>query len=140
MALLHDCPYCRQHVCRTANLATFRPAGAAELPIAMAWTAAGERWFFAQPHSSSPSMRWAKAKKDTVAKKVEKLQEAKVTTLRRVQLARSCAIKGEDVVGEVKGIDSRKCTNKHHKCEQGAWAGAQSLQHVVSSISCARRP
>jgi hypothetical protein len=23
--------------------------------------------------------------------------------------------------------------------EQGAWAGAQALQHVVSSISCARR-
>ena len=30
-----------------------------------------------------------------------------MTTLRRVLLARSCAIKGEDVVREVKGVDSR---------------------------------
>jgi hypothetical protein len=26
------------------------------------------------------------------------------------------------------------------RAEQGAWAGAQSLQYVVSSVSCARRP
>ena len=35
---------------------------------------------------------------EKIAKKVEKLREAKVTTLRRVLLARSCAIEGEDVV------------------------------------------
>jgi hypothetical protein len=34
-----------------------------------------------------------------------KLREAKATTLRRVLLARSCAMGGEDVVGEVKGVD-----------------------------------
>jgi len=38
-------------------------------------------------------------------KKGEKLGEAKVTTLRRVRLVRSCAMGGEDVVGEVKGVD-----------------------------------
>jgi len=43
-----------------------------------------------------------------IAEKVEKLREAKVTTLRRrVQLARSCAMGEEDVVGEVKGVESR---------------------------------
>jgi hypothetical protein len=42
-----------------------------------------------------------------MAKKVEKLREAQVTTLRRVQLARLCAMGGEDVVKEVKGVDSR---------------------------------
>jgi hypothetical protein len=66
-----------------------------------------------------------------IAKKVEKLREAKAereaTTLRRVQLARSCAMGGKVVVGEVKGVDSRA-------------GSAQSLQYVVSSISCARRP
>ena len=36
---------------------------------------------------------------------VAKLREAKATTLRRVRLARSCAIGGTDVVGEVKGVD-----------------------------------
>jgi len=35
---------------------------------------------------------------EKVAKKVEKLREAKVTTLRRVLLARSCAMEEEDVV------------------------------------------
>jgi len=35
---------------------------------------------------------------EKIAKKVEKLREAKVTTLRRVLLARSCAMEGEDVV------------------------------------------
>jgi hypothetical protein len=35
----------------------------------------------------------------------KKLREAKATTLRRVLLARSCAMGGEDVVGELKGID-----------------------------------
>jgi hypothetical protein len=35
---------------------------------------------------------------EMIAKKVEKLREAKVTTLRRVLLARSCAMEGEDVV------------------------------------------
>ena len=34
-----------------------------------------------------------------------KLREAKATTLRRVLLARSCAMGGEDVVGEVKGVE-----------------------------------
>jgi len=34
-----------------------------------------------------------------------KLREAKSTTLRRVLLACSCAMGGEDVVGEVKGVD-----------------------------------
>jgi hypothetical protein len=34
-----------------------------------------------------------------------KLREAEATTLRRVLLARSCAMGGEDVVGEVKGVD-----------------------------------
>ena len=34
-----------------------------------------------------------------------KLREAKATTLRRVLLAHSCAMEGEDVVGEVKGVD-----------------------------------
>jgi len=34
-----------------------------------------------------------------------KLREAEATTLRRVLLARSCAVGGEDVVGEVKGVD-----------------------------------
>jgi len=38
-------------------------------------------------------------------KKVEKLREAKATTLRRVRLARSCAMGGKDVVGKVKGVD-----------------------------------
>jgi len=38
---------------------------------------------------------------------VEKLREAKATTLKRERLARSCAIGGKDVVGEVKGVDSR---------------------------------
>jgi len=33
-----------------------------------------------------------------------KLREAKATTLRRVLLARSCAMGEEDVVGEVKGV------------------------------------
>ena len=33
-----------------------------------------------------------------------KLREAKATTLRRVLLAHSCAMGGEDVVGEVKGV------------------------------------
>ena len=42
-----------------------------------------------------------------VANKVEKLREAKATTLKRERLARSCAIGGKDVVGEVKGVDSR---------------------------------
>jgi len=42
-----------------------------------------------------------------IVKPIEKLREAKATTLRRVQLARSCAMGGEDVVGEVKGVDSR---------------------------------
>ena len=36
-----------------------------------------------------------------------KLREAKATTLRKVLLARSCDMGGEDVVGEVKGVDSR---------------------------------
>jgi hypothetical protein len=36
-------------------------------------------------------------------KKVEKLREAKGTTLRRVR--HSCAMGGKDVVGEVKGVD-----------------------------------
>ena len=35
---------------------------------------------------------------EKIAKKVEKLREAKVPTLRRVLLARSCAMEGEDVV------------------------------------------
>ena len=34
-----------------------------------------------------------------------KLREAKATTLRRVLFARSCAMEGEDVVGEVNGVD-----------------------------------
>ena len=34
-----------------------------------------------------------------------KLREAKATTLMRVLLARSCAMGGEDKVGEVKGVD-----------------------------------
>jgi len=34
----------------------------------------------------------------------EGLREAKAMTLRRVLLARSCAMGGEDVVGEVKGV------------------------------------
>jgi hypothetical protein len=34
-----------------------------------------------------------------------KLRKAKATTLRRVLLARSCAMGGEDVWGEVKGVD-----------------------------------
>jgi len=34
-----------------------------------------------------------------------KLREAKATTLRRVLLAHSCAKGGEDVVGEVKGVE-----------------------------------
>jgi hypothetical protein len=34
-----------------------------------------------------------------------KLREAKATTLGRVLPARSCAMGGEDVVGEVKGVD-----------------------------------
>jgi len=34
-----------------------------------------------------------------------KLREAKATTLMRVLLARSCVTGGEDVVGEVKGVD-----------------------------------
>ena len=34
-----------------------------------------------------------------------KLREAKATALRRVLLARSCAMGGEDVVREVKGVD-----------------------------------
>ena len=38
-------------------------------------------------------LRWAKAEK--IANNVEKLHEANVTTLRRVQLARSCARGGE---------------------------------------------
>jgi len=38
-------------------------------------------------------------------KKGEKLREAKATTLRRVRLARSCAMGGWDVEGEVKGVD-----------------------------------
>jgi len=49
-----------------------------------------------------------------LGKEVEKLQtpptikrEAKVTTWRRVQLARSCAMGGEEVVKEVKGVDCR---------------------------------
>jgi hypothetical protein len=33
-----------------------------------------------------------------IAKKVEKLREAKVTTLRRVLFARPCAMEGEDAV------------------------------------------
>jgi len=33
------------------------------------------------------------------------LREAKATTFRRVLFARSCAMGGEDVVGEVKGVD-----------------------------------
>ena len=37
--------------------------------------------------------------------KVEKQREAKATTLRRVRLARSCAMGGTDVAGEVKGVD-----------------------------------
>jgi len=36
-----------------------------------------------------------------------KLREAKATTLRRVLLAHSCAMGGEDVVGEVKGEGRR---------------------------------
>jgi hypothetical protein len=38
-------------------------------------------------------------------KKVEKIREAKATTLRRVRPARSCAMGGKDVVGKVKGVD-----------------------------------
>ena len=38
-------------------------------------------------------------------KREVKLREAKATTLRRVLLARSCAMGGEDVVREVKGVD-----------------------------------
>jgi hypothetical protein len=42
-----------------------------------------------------------------MAKKVEKLREAKATTLTRVQRAPSCAMGRKEVVGEVKGVDSR---------------------------------
>ena len=43
-----------------------------------------------------------------IANQVKKLREAKATTLRRVRLARSCDRRvGKDVVGEVKGVDSR---------------------------------
>jgi len=45
-------------------------------------------------------LSWAKAEKDS-----EKGRKAKVTTLRRVQLARSCAMWGEVVVGEVNCFD-----------------------------------
>jgi hypothetical protein len=38
-------------------------------------------------------------------KKIEKLREAKARTLRIVRLARSWAMGGQDVVGEVKGVD-----------------------------------
>jgi len=37
--------------------------------------------------------------------KVEKLREAKATTLRRVRPARSCAMGVKDAVGEVKVVD-----------------------------------
>jgi hypothetical protein len=39
----------------------------------------------------------ARRASEKIAKKVEKLREAKVTTLRRVLLVRSCAKEGEDV-------------------------------------------
>jgi len=41
---------------------------------------------------------WAKAEKDS--EESRKLREAKATTLRRVLLALSCAMGGQDVVGE----------------------------------------
>jgi len=36
---------------------------------------------------------------------IKNLRDAKATTLRRVRLARSCAMKVTDVVGEGKGVD-----------------------------------
>jgi hypothetical protein len=52
------------------------------------------------------------------------VREAKATTLRRVLLARSCAMGGEDVVGEVKGVDEvgirvacrRRTTRRRRGC------------------------
>jgi len=51
-----------------------------------------------------PKMGEGRKKK---ASKVEQLREAKATTLRRVQRACLCAMGEEDVVGEVKLVDSR---------------------------------
>jgi len=48
-------------------------------------------------------LSWAKAGK--TGKGEVKLREAKATTLRIVLLARSCAMGGEDVVGEVEGVE-----------------------------------
>jgi hypothetical protein len=51
----------------------------------------------------SGTLSRAKAGKDSDGR--SKDREAKATTLRRVLLARSCAIGGEDLVGEIKGVD-----------------------------------
>jgi hypothetical protein len=45
-----------------------------------------------------------RARPQKTMKRVEKLREAKATTVRRVLLARSCAMGGKGVVGEIKNI------------------------------------
>ena len=82
-----------------------------------------------------------------------RLREATATTERR------CGPRGQVQCGEVRlewgtGRSSCEpestqpailCTHgsgraRGERAERGPWAGAQSLQYVVSSISCARRP
>jgi len=83
-------------------------------------------------------------KPEKIVKGGVKLRDAKSTTLRRVLLARSCAVgRSEDVVGEVKGVEEvgvrvacRGAQSRgDRRSENGVYPKRSGLRHEMSDLA-----
>ena len=70
-----------------------------------------------------------------IANPVEKLREAKATTLRRVRLARSCAMGAKDVAGEVKDVDELGVKVARGRGAEGIGGARLSLTQIAVAFA-----